>query len=584
MARHSRVPGALVAGAVVLAGAAGLFLRLWYFFHQSLGADDATVGLMARQALHGHFSAFFWAQDYGGAESYVVAIGFRLFGSSAWVLKATPIALFALATLLTYRVARRLTGSRLASSVAAGLVWVWPEAVVWDSTRELGFRNLTLCCGLGCLLLALGQAQDAGQGSARGGALRLGAVGLLAGVGWWSSPEVVYFLVPAGLVLAGSALRRREPLRRWAAQLVVLATGAGLGAMVWIWGSVNNGFGSLDLSTNSGGPPSSYLGRLGIFFRESLPLLFGLRLPVMVGWRRTADVAWIVPRPIGVLAYALALLGVAVALGLAWRRRATVRAVAVSVVAFPFLYCVSASTSGGTDGRFGIYLIPLLALLLVAASGGRPRPRPEARHMRRGDQDRWRPVVLASLVALGVGTSLASFVEIEGGAGVVPGPFSRWGDPNAPLVTAVDKLRSLGITVVVADYWEAGDLAFVGGGRPATVSVDLVRDGAANRAALHTAAHHAMALLCYPPDAVGRSTFVFGSATEGPGGLGEQSLEQRLTRMGVGYTVHLLGVLDAVVPDRFVGPQELGIPAWLSTLPPATSWTAWTSEHTPSSS
>ena len=65
-------------------------MRSWYFFHTPSSSDQAIVGLMANAILHGHFSAFYWGQAYGGAEPYAVAGMFALFGHSAAVLNLTP--------------------------------------------------------------------------------------------------------------------------------------------------------------------------------------------------------------------------------------------------------------------------------------------------------------------------------------------------------------------------------------------------------------------------------------------------------------------------------------------------------------
>src|SRR5271165_3555765 len=56
--------------------AAGLLGRAWWLTHVTFDSDQAVVGLMAREILHGHFTAFFWGQVYGGVEPFVVAAVF----------------------------------------------------------------------------------------------------------------------------------------------------------------------------------------------------------------------------------------------------------------------------------------------------------------------------------------------------------------------------------------------------------------------------------------------------------------------------------------------------------------------------
>ena len=80
---------------VALVGCIGvaLGLRVWLLGHAGLNSDEAVVGLNALQIRHGHFSAFVWSQTYGGVEPYVVALMFAAFGSSPFVLNATPVLL-----------------------------------------------------------------------------------------------------------------------------------------------------------------------------------------------------------------------------------------------------------------------------------------------------------------------------------------------------------------------------------------------------------------------------------------------------------------------------------------------------------
>ena len=67
----------LLVAACVVVGAA---LRAWCLFHHPITSDEAIAGLMAQQALHGHFSAFYWGQSYGGVEPYLIAFQYRVFG------------------------------------------------------------------------------------------------------------------------------------------------------------------------------------------------------------------------------------------------------------------------------------------------------------------------------------------------------------------------------------------------------------------------------------------------------------------------------------------------------------------------
>ncbi len=86
--RVGRVAGVAVWIIVGLAIVVGIALRAWSLSHFPTTSDEAVAGLMAQQILHGHFSAFYWGQPYGGVEPYVTAPVFAIFGSS--ILDAPP--------------------------------------------------------------------------------------------------------------------------------------------------------------------------------------------------------------------------------------------------------------------------------------------------------------------------------------------------------------------------------------------------------------------------------------------------------------------------------------------------------------
>ncbi|HXA33882.1 MAG TPA: glycosyltransferase family 39 protein, partial [Acidimicrobiales bacterium] len=135
---------ALVRIVLVLAAGLGIALRLWYFFHDALNSDEASVGLAAQHILNGHFNAFYPGQLYGGVEPYLTAALFGVFGQSALMVKLTPVLLSAVAAILMWRIARRLVGDGQIAALAGVLFWVAPVAAVWNSTVERGFRGVTM--------------------------------------------------------------------------------------------------------------------------------------------------------------------------------------------------------------------------------------------------------------------------------------------------------------------------------------------------------------------------------------------------------------------------------------------------------
>ena len=257
-ARQPRLVGISARAGAVAVVSVGLFLRIWILGRNPWSSSTAIPGLMAREILHGHFSAFYWGQSYGGVEPYVVAAMFALFGQSNFTLGLTPIVLDAIAAVLVWRIGRRLFGSKVGMG-AALLFWIWPEVYIFDSTLEYGFRFVTLVCGLAVMLIAIRIAQrrepvrlprsfssptvEAPSQSAVVRHLDWLALGLFAGIGWWSSPEVVYYLVPSVVFLGWRLLKRRIELRP--GFLVLAVVGAVVGALPWLWANVPSHLGSL---------------------------------------------------------------------------------------------------------------------------------------------------------------------------------------------------------------------------------------------------------------------------------------------------------------------------------------------------
>ena len=182
--RRSANP-AVVAVLVVssLALAYGSLLRGWLLVELPVWGDEAIVGIMARAIDGGHFTAFYPGQHYGGLEPYLVALGLKIGGGGEPALNATPALLCALGAVLVGAVTLAATRSRPLAFAAAAAVWVWPYVVIWQSVREGGFREATLCCGFAALLCCVRvYRRRAGPGT-------FFLVGGVLGLGWWPPPR-----------------------------------------------------------------------------------------------------------------------------------------------------------------------------------------------------------------------------------------------------------------------------------------------------------------------------------------------------------------------------------------------------------
>ena len=431
---------------VVLVVGIGLFLRLWALGRQPINADEAVVGLMAREILHGHFSAFYWGQSYGGGEAYVVAALFFVFGQSGLVLGLTPVILDAVATVLIWRVGRRLFEPAVGVG-AAVLFWVWPEVYVWQSTLEYGFRWATLSCGLTVVLLGARLADDASSSLPRR-RLEWCGIGLASGLGWWCSPESAYFLLPVAVVLVGLIGLRRIRVQAWDILGAVLA--AAVGALPWIWSNLHSHFASLKAAPQ---PFPSFSEHLNVLRLHALPIVLGLQLPV--------SGHWILGSVAGrVLEYLAVVVGIGFLVLLVARRQAIV--LVVFAVVFPFAYAYSPFTWYWQDGRYTVYLAPVVSILLAAGAkeaAGWLSPRLQR-------FSRVAPLLPGVVVLLALALTLKSASDISPfRPNRVPqsaaATWTSWQiDPTGYLQGLAGHLEGLGAVDVIAGYWVAYPIAF----------------------------------------------------------------------------------------------------------------------------
>jgi hypothetical protein len=439
----------------------GLFLRLWALSRHPFNADEAVVGVMAHNILHGHFSAFYWGQSYGGGEPYVVAIVFALFGQSAFTLGFTPVLLDAVAALLVFALGRRLFSPSVGIA-AALLFWIWPESTLWQSTIEYGFRFATLDCGLGLAVIGLRIAANADRSAtqssvdAAAGRKRLvdlAAMMLLFGVGFWCSPEIAYYAIPIAVVLGVRLARRR--LRLGVVDVLVSAAAAIIGALPWLWSNLRSDFASFHPVTQ---PYPRFSEHYAMLTMHALPIALGLQLH--------GTGAWIGGEPLG---HAVELAAIAcVAIFLAWcllNRRAGF--LVAFCIAFPLLYSYWPFTWYWTDSRYVLYLPPILAIVAVAAASEL------FRHLHYPGRVTFRPELIAVPVVIAVALSvtlvacshLAPFKpeKVKGTPGATWTSFQT--NPNDFEDTLADDLKRVGVSHVFAGYWLAFPLTFVSGGQ-----------------------------------------------------------------------------------------------------------------------
>jgi hypothetical protein len=521
----------LTTGTALAAIAVGVVLRGWYLAHDPITSDEAVVGLMARGILQGHFTAFYWGQPYGGAEPYVVAAMFGLFGQTGTTIQASAALLAVVAAVLAWRVALRLVSDRRIALLTAALVWVAPCAYVYNSTFEYGFRGVTMIAGLAALLFALRALDREALASGRAVADFAG-LGLALGLGWWASPEIAYFAVPAGLIVVGAL--RRQRLMAWRSALPVLTAVVAffIGGFPWWWANVQSGFASLTSGTLQNGL-TAYGGRLHSFSKFSGPIETGLKVlgngarpfgnPGSPGWQQVLMD--------GVIIATTVVLGGSLLLCLFRRGRAV--AIAIGVAAFPFLYAEVPDTWFWKDGRYVVYLGPLLALMTaigVEQAYGRIRTRPAPR--------RGASMAMAGILVVSTALTLAAFHTQVRTSNLLGG----WGDPDRANEQAVTDLEGHDVDRGYANYWVAYDVDFFSRGRLAftTIGGEINRSSAINREALKGTGQ----------------AWLFEAPCNGPTGMLEATLTAWLESRHIAYTVFSAGRITAVVPSATVTSDE----------------------------
>jgi hypothetical protein len=318
----------------------GLAIRLWIYTTGpgEINSDEAVMGLMARHLWNGEWSTFFWGQAYGGiVEVVLLSPVVALLGATDAALQVVPFLQSVIATALVFLVGRRVLGLPGAITAAA-LFWSFPPASVWWQTRQGLLYLPIVIVGLSLVLIALRIEENPER---RWAWL---VFGFAAGLGWWISPQILYFLMP---VTAWLMLKRVLP---HGYSILGLVAGFVIGAGPWIVTNIAQGWPSLSIPPVSGTPAD----RLWAFSSGGLPMALGLRIPFTE--------RWILP-PLGQLLFIGGIAALAVVLT---RRRSSISIHHYVLLAFPVLFALIPAAPYVGSGRYFFFLAPSIALSLAS--------------------------------------------------------------------------------------------------------------------------------------------------------------------------------------------------------------------------
>ncbi len=287
-----------------------------------------------------------------------------------------------------------------------------------------------------------------------------------------------------------------------------------------------------------------------MFFRFSLPLEGGLRRPSSGLWLfgnagspsgYRLLLAVVVCGAIGVLV---------IALGLCLARGGRCAAIALALLAFPFVYAASPATWYWQDGRYVGFLGPLVAMLIAVGcveAAARVRRR-SAAHTRPRAAGEGR-IAMAAITLVALACSSVALYRATHGAGAAS--YVSSGNPDGPTLAAIASLEAHGVRTGTADYWVAYKVDFLSDGhlKLTTAGSDVDRWKALDAAVRHSA-HPAWIFVPASQMATGWVQFGFTDYIAGPDGVSESTVEKALRRLGVSYQVVDAGTLQALVPSR----------------------------------
>jgi hypothetical protein len=237
--------------------------RLW-LLTRGAGAshDEARIGTNGLSLLHGELPIYFAGQSFMGtaADVYLAGLGYVLLGVSPRTLELVGVLLSITWIGLVVYLTWSAWGARAAAFAAAWLA-VPPDFVLWWAQESRPHYHLTLVLGVLSLVLARRVPGAAPPAAAR----RLLALGLVAGLAYWTNAlAVVYF--PAALLYL--VLGRYRPRSMLEVTLPVL--GFGVGALPHLLYAIPRGAASPPFP-GSGWP--GLVAHLGSLARAWAPLL-----------------------------------------------------------------------------------------------------------------------------------------------------------------------------------------------------------------------------------------------------------------------------------------------------------------------
>ncbi|MEJ2447921.1 MAG: glycosyltransferase family 39 protein [Anaerolineales bacterium] len=249
MLEPRKIPPVLVYGIpIFLAGA--LKLLVWSPQVTPFNADEAIVALMARHINQGQLMPFFYGQSYMGSfDAILVALFFKLFGESVWIIRLVQCLLYLGTVATTIMLGARLLGSSRKALYAGLLVAIPPVNVTLYSTVSLGGYGEMLLMG-NLLLLSgwrlLDELQWEESFSRNGRLFGWFFWSIGAGLAFWVIGLSLVYTIPVLLILIWEILQSSKTKKAIIFKFGIVAVlGFLVGSAPWWISAVATGNGSI---------------------------------------------------------------------------------------------------------------------------------------------------------------------------------------------------------------------------------------------------------------------------------------------------------------------------------------------------
>jgi 4-amino-4-deoxy-L-arabinose transferase-like glycosyltransferase len=429
--------------ALILMAAVALRLAILACGAVPFNSDEAVVALMARHTLEGRWPVFFYGQSYmGSLDATLIAAAFAVLGQTVLVIRLVQSAVYLATVATTYALGMRLFRDRWVAGAASMLLAVPTVLVSTYTTATLGGYGEILLLGNLTLWLVHAVTTDR-QGSLSNW---LG-LGLVCGLGLWTSALSIVYTLPAGVMVIVHFLRVRRnrssdlPWAAWA----WAAAGFLAGSSPWLWHNFAHSWSALRFMIT--GQESSGIGvqqlplssRLAGMALLGLPALLGMRFPWSAGYTLL---------PLAIVPLTTSLAALTTALQVSWHRRRAEHLLLIGVPGtFAGLYLLSRF---GTDPT-GRYFLPLAVPLVLWTAA--------ALNLLRTRHPRLAALLLACLVMYQLLGNIIATIQNPPGLTTQFDPSNRF--DNADDHELISFLRSVGITRGYSNYFVAFRIAFL---------------------------------------------------------------------------------------------------------------------------